>query len=134
MNTLNENTRKPILNLWRDAGEFAQAYVEAALWSSNTSSDDDTPLDRDHNWTDIDEASLSAMIADCDKFQKENDLTGYHPKYAGHDFWLTRNGHGAGFWENDYGTEAQCEALTKAADAFGECYLYLGDDGKIYLE
>lgn len=125
---------KLINNLWRDAGAFAQAYIVAALWSSNTSGDDDTPLDRDHNWTDIDDATLQTMIADCDKFQKENDLTGYPIEHAGHDFWLTRNGHGVGFWENDYGTEKQCEALTKASEQFGECYLYLGDDGKIYLE
>ena len=23
-------------------------------------------------------------------------------EYAGHDFWLTRNGHGAGFWDGDW--------------------------------
>lgn len=123
---------KPILNLWRDAGEFAQAYIIAALWSSRT--DDDTPLDSDHSWTDIDDATLQTMIADCDKFQKENDLTGYPLKQAGHDFWFTRNGHGVGFWENDFGTEKQCEALTKASEVFGYCYLYVGGDGKIYLE
>lgn len=47
-------------------------------------------------------------------------------------FWLTRNGHGAGFWENDYGTEEQCDKLTEACKAFGEFNLYPGDDGRLY--
>jgi hypothetical protein len=50
---------------------------------------------------------------------------------AGHDFWLTRNGHGAGFWDGDL-SEDVGNALTEAAKKFGECHLYVGDDGQIY--
>jgi len=40
---------------------------------------------------------------------------------AGHDFWLTRNGHGAGFLdrEKEYG-ETHAERFTKIAESFGE--------------
>lgn len=47
----------------------------------------------------------------------------------GHDFWLTRNGHGTGFWDRDTGTEAAREALTELAHVFGEADAYVGDDG-----
>jgi len=51
---------------------------------------------------------------------------------AGHDFWLTRNGHGAGFWDGDWQEPAGAE-LSKASKAFGEINLYVSDDGKLYL-
>ena len=46
---------------------------------------------------------------------------------AGHDFWLTRCGHGAGFWDrgNLYVTESGCDAkdlLTERAQSYGEEY------------
>lgn len=49
----------------------------------------------------------------------------------GHDFWLTRNGHGVGFWDRGYDKEVG-DALTKASESFGEVDLYVGDDGRIY--
>lgn len=50
-----------------------------------------------------------------------NDLTYLAP----HDFFLTRNGHGAGFWdkEDTYGIEAAAK-LTAIAKECGECYCY----------
>lgn len=121
---------KPILNLRRDVDQFTRAYIEAALWSST--GDDDQPLDARFNWTHLADETIARMVAECAAFQAANDLTGYPTTQAGHDFWLTRNGHGAGFWENDFGTEAQCEALTAACKQAGECWLYVGDDGLIY--
>ena len=50
---------------------------------------------------------------------------------AGHDFWLTRCGHGAGFWDGDR-PEPAATVLTKASKAYGEVDLYIGDDGKVY--
>ena len=43
----------------------------------------------------------------------------------GHDLWLTRNGHGAGYWDRglgEIGTE-----LTRAAKALGSQDLYVAD-------
>lgn len=53
----------------------------------------------------------------------------------GHDLWLTRQGHGAGFWDRPkeyYGPHAP--ALTRAAEALGEVYTWMGEDEKIHLE
>lgn len=110
---------------------FFTAYVKAALWSSTD--DDDQPLDRSHNFTDIDADTLGQMKRDCDNFQRQNEITlrGLDPAQAGRDFWLTRNGHGAGFWDGDYPDDIG-ERLTQAAEAFGEYCLYVGDDGKIH--
>lgn len=71
--------------------------------------------------------------AHCDKFTDTNCKYGGCPvdEYAAHDFWLTRNGHGAGFWDGAW-TEPVATELTDAAHAFGSCDLDLGDDGKIY--
>jgi hypothetical protein len=50
---------------------------------------------------------------------------------GGHDFLLTRNGHGCGFWDGDWPEEAG-ERLTAAAEKCGEFNLYVGDDGLLY--
>ena len=46
-----------------------------------------------------------------------------------YDFWLTRNRHGAGFWDGDY---ENGEVLTDIADSFGEVSTYEGDDLLLY--
>lgn len=109
---------------------FLKAYVEAALWSSTD--DKDVPLDKYHTAKDLAPETVAKMKADCQKFLVENDEDiGIEYERAGHDFWLTRNGHGAGFWDGDWEEEAG-ERLTKSAHAFGQADLYIGDDGKIY--
>lgn len=111
---------------------FTRACLEAALWSSC----DDTgePLDAAFTTANIAPETIRQFIIDCTRFQVEHaallasaDLS---LTQAGHDFWLTRNGHGSGFWDRDLG--AIGEALTDAAHAFGEVDLYVGDDGLIH--
>lgn len=123
--------KPPIMNLHRDVDSFTRAYIECALWSSTD--DKDEPMDKNYSWTDLAPETLAKMVADCAKFQQEQDLSGYPYVNAGHDLWLTRNHHGSGYWENDFGTEEQCGKLTEAAHAMGEQNLYVGDDGKLYL-
>jgi hypothetical protein len=50
---------------------------------------------------------------------------------AGHDFWLTRQGHGAGFWDGDWPSPYD-DILAKGSRQYGEVGLYLGDDGEIW--
>jgi hypothetical protein len=129
---------------------FLQAYVVAALWSTNDNADESggEPLDKNYSHHDIAQETMTQMAADCEKFISENEkwLTPEHclkPSYeqgslrdpvmarAGHDFWLTRNRHGCGFWDGDWSEEAG-KALTDAAHKFGEVNLEVGDDKKIY--
>ena len=124
--------------------EFTEAYIDCALWSTNDESTPEggVPFDDNYGYGDIDDDTLRAMIVDCEKFQRENccDIAYENCFYrtdcsveshAGHNFWLTRNGHGAGFWDDDW-EEAAGERMTKSSKAFGEFNLCLGDDGKIY--
>ena len=118
---------------------FTRQYIETAFWSTNDESTEQggEPLEANYSASDLAPETLAAMIADCAKFQEQNaaimDMDGCQDaETCGHDFWLTRNGHGAGFWDGDY-LEAVGDALTAAAKGFGECNLYVGDDGQIYL-
>ena len=62
----------------------------------------------------------------------KDDPEGIDAAQAGHDFWLTRNGHGAGFWDRGLGERG--DRLTNAAHVYGACDLYLGDDGFVYVQ
>jgi hypothetical protein len=109
--------------------EFIDSYLEAALWSSTD--DDGHPLDDGHGVDDIVPATLEEMKADCADFWAANHaMIESDPSRAGYDFWLTRNGHGAGFWDGDWDDDG--DALTTASKPYGEFNLYVGDDGLIY--
>lgn len=100
---------------------FTTAYIECALWSSTDESNDagGEPLDSNYGPEHLTLAALREMIADCKAFLELHGLHlyGIDAAQAGHDFWLTRNGHGAGFW--DRGLGEQGETLSRAAESFG---------------
>jgi len=119
--------------------QFTQAYVTAALWSTPDDSGKGEMLDENYGINDLAPSTLAAMKEDCEKFQRDNaDLLekaqerGFGSGSAGHDFWLTRNHHGAGFWDRDALSGRLGKQLTEAANRFDEFELYVGDDGKIY--
>lgn len=109
---------------------FIKAYLECALWSSQD--EDGDPLDSVFGIDDLAPETLRQAIEDCTAFQADNasDLEGIDPSQAGHDFWLTRNRHGAGFWDRGLGEVGQ--RLTDASHAYGEVDLYVGDDCLIW--
>lgn len=51
----------------------------------------------------------------------------------GRCFWLTRNGHGTGFWDSDIGTEEARANLTNLAQQFGERSCYV-ENGVLYFD
>lgn len=119
--------------------KFLDAYVRAALWSSVD--DDGDALDENYDVRDIAPETLHQMKADVLDFSRKFfDIIAVHPRsgyasmrdmaQAGHDFWLTRNGHGAGFQDGDWGVAG--DSLAEAAHAYGTFDLYVGDDGFIY--
>lgn len=108
--------------------EFTRQYIETALWSST---DLDEYLDENYGIDDLAPETLEAMIEDCQKFQRDNwKMIEDNLSQAGHDFWLTRQNHGAGFWDGDWPEHG--DELTEACRPYGVVYLYVGDDGKIY--
>jgi hypothetical protein len=109
---------------------FVDSYITAMLWSSTD--ENDTPLDRNYTASDIAKETLESIKIDCSEFlaQAHEFIGAWTPDQAGHDFWLTRNRHGAGFW--DRGLE-HGDKLTEIAHGFGEIDPYVGDDGQIYI-
>jgi hypothetical protein len=123
--------------------EFTQGYLNAALFTSHDDRDEPKGefLADSFNFEDFADKTMEAIIADCKKFQTDNaELLNDDncPNYcdslesqAGHDFWLTRCGHGAGFWDGDWINDSG-DTLTKSAHSFKEMELYVGDDDLIY--
>lgn len=114
--------------------EFVLAYITAALWSSTDESrpDGGDPLDKNYTQEDISAETLLKMREDCQKFYDEHqEDIGLAFAKAGHDFWLTRNGHGCGFWDGDWPKEIG-QRLTEASEIFDNFDLYVGDDDIIY--
>jgi hypothetical protein len=133
------------------ADDFAKGYFRAAMFTGvelpegHPDSDHDKAYDLDP--AAIVPATLRDMLGECAAFQTANaDLLaeayardGYGgaewsaEEQAGHDFWLTRNGHGAGFWDREALKEDGLgDKLSEAARTCGESNLYTGDDGGIY--
>lgn len=124
---------------------FTRAYVECAMWIGLG---EDEAIEA---YGSIDGASLDDLAPETRKrlCDDASDFLAYvaregenmraavddNATQAGHDFWLTRNGHGAGFWDRGdlYGSESMGDKLTAAAESFSSCDMYVGDDGKIYL-
>ena len=127
--------------------QFTNAYITAALWAS--CDNDGEPMDSNYDKSDIAPKTLEKMKADCADFYSANasdiqcdnaPMSEYWDRsseqdrkadMAGHDFWLTRCGTGAGFWDGKW-PEPQATRLTDASQAFGNVDLYIGDDGKVW--
>ncbi|WP_085589296.1 hypothetical protein [Pseudomonas sp. B14(2017)] len=133
MTTLSITTEK--------ARRFTAGYLEAALWSSSDTHPENgehVSLD-DYEWAD---GEADKACADIESFMAyaAEDLEEYAQRRqcpnedawecAGHDFWLTRNGHGVGYWDRGLGELG--DRLSAAAKTFGCVDLYLGDNEEVY--
>jgi len=110
---------------------FTKGYIECLLWSECTV---DNGLE-DMDISDLSDETLKAIEEDCKSFEGDNAEIWraegrWTDEQAGHDFLLTRNRHGAGFWDRGHGPVGR--ALTESAHPYGTFGLYLGDDGKLY--
>jgi hypothetical protein len=65
--------------------------------------------------------SMAWLYLSANEGRFGNDLAGA----AGHDFQLTRNGHGAGFWDGDW---KHGDELTALAKTFGTCSVQFNVD------
>lgn len=123
--------------------EFAVGYIECLKWSTSGNADG-ADVESLEDFALSDEAHAK-IIEECGAFYLANrddcaeaaarygsaaDKSGYQG--VGHDFWLTRAGHGAGFWDGDL-PEALGNRLTEASKTFAEVTPYIGDDGLVYV-
>lgn len=131
--------------------EIVSSYAATALWSSVwydneedfTNGVNEFNLDDRYDVTDISDETMNSFrkdIADFIELLEDVEFNGSlitindissHMTWGqfGHDFWLTRNGHGAGFWDRGYGDFG--DVLTKWAKTFGEVDLFVNADNEI---
>lgn len=113
------------------SADYITSYTRTALWSSLD--DNGEPLDGDSY--ELAESTKRAFERDCANFaamvaESGLDISAHGPDKIGHHFWLTRNAHGAGFWDGGYGPLG--DKLTELAQSMGTADLYVGDDDLIY--
>lgn len=103
---------------------FWNGYMQAALRTGRVElvpgTDAGTLEDHGLDEDDIEEDTLDEMRYDADAFWEElhRTILAYgNASQAGHDFHLTRNRHGAGFWDGDW-PEPAASQLTEGAHLF----------------
>jgi hypothetical protein len=108
-----EGYRKSSDELRRGLDRMTRQYLLTALWAETY--DEGRPLDSRYTLSDCSEGLLRSAIEDCAQLsaiygqqirRAHTKTNGGDPEtklaMAGHDFWLTRNGHGAGFEDGDW--------------------------------
>ena len=112
------------------------SYIETLFWSSPSDSEENEFLDQERSKENFDPETLTKLKEEFKLFVKDNySLCTEEDKTPGieafgHNFWLTRNGHGAGFWDGDY---VNGEELTEASKKYNTLEPYVGDDEKVYI-
>ena len=99
---------------------FEEAYIDCAAWVNEGRSLDAETDEEAEWWDSCLEDAVDAISSDCLAFCKAqwDDLKALDPEQSGHDFYLTRNGHGTGFWDRGYGGVG--DRLTEASKLCGE--------------
>jgi hypothetical protein len=117
--------------------------LESLLWSETYYATGDdfkagngVPFDDIFGVSDVEGSSRLALRAELEAFINDDensiDLDGMEYSYIGHDFILTRNGHGTGFWDRGLGERG--ERLTAACKPYGAIYAYSNDGETVGLE
>jgi hypothetical protein len=136
--------------------QFLAGTLEAIAFTDGTDTDDeltglDLTIEGEGGWGD---GELMDMLHEGHEFMLKArdtiarrvglgdlwaDGVGYTTERLAHDLWLTRNGHGAGFWDRKftYGEDGDPipelgDELTALAEALGTVDVYKGDDGRAY--
>ncbi|QGZ16410.1 hypothetical protein Hena1_02600 [Erwinia phage Hena1] len=116
--------------------KFLNAYLTCLVWSSSATDENGEEFESLESFELSDDLKIAAR-SDSVRFIDHAAILflglpdGYDYANAGHDFWLTRNGHGAGFWDRGLGELG--DRLTELSQSFGEKSPYIGDDGLLYL-
>jgi hypothetical protein len=136
----------------QELDDFMAGFIECGLWADLVPEEEDPQEygagDKWPEWVDkLDDSARSSIRDECVDFMAANleDLHAYCEQLgdftgsdsgstpaamarAGHDFWLTRNGHGAGFWDRGLGELG--DRLSEASKPHGEASLYVYSDGE----
>lgn len=116
---------------------FFKSYLVTLLGSTAviTEDGDMLPLDEEYDISDINKGSLKEIKGHAREFYDatiplfSETPNAYTTEQHGHDFALTSNGHGAGYWDRGLGTVGK--ELTEASKMYS-IDLYIGDDNQLY--
>lgn len=72
-----------------------------------------------------------SFLLECWKYSLINKES-FDAKLLGQNFWLNRNHHGTGFWDNENIYGIFSNKLSMLSHSYGDMEVYLGDDGLIY--
>lgn len=120
--------------------EFVHHYLVAALWSSHDyrNDEDSSEYDPEHSGENMDDSyspedaspqtlaeawkDVVSFVNECTRQGIDLSLYGGNHQWSnlaqhGHDLWLTRCGHGIGFWDRGYGEAGQ--KMSKIARLMG---------------
>ena len=109
--------------------QFVDGYIKCLYWAEDL---DDEPM--------MAQSTMFCLFVECQRFLEicsnftNNPIPEDKFEQAGHDFWLTRNGHGSGFWDKPeiYG-EKNSQVLTEISKEFGQVWTYISDDGHLEI-
>ena len=118
---------------------FVNAYIRTLLWSgSYVTETGDSFEDAGFTAADLSPDTVLAIRGDCGLFlalaSLADELTDDELGRAGHDFCLTRNEEGAGFWDGDWDERDPKGSLDAVAKLFRPMGLYEGDDGEVCVD
>lgn len=138
---MNTTSTAPVGDDVRQAAlrDFVAGYLEAAEFTT-VLGESGAPLECMNDPPTWSPEARQQAVEECRDFlagqwaavEAAQEEYGVSYEQAGRDFWLTRNRHGAGFWDGDY-PEPHAKALTDAAHAAGERDVVDGDNGRLYF-
>lgn len=107
---------------------IVDSYLEAALWTSN----DREEFDNKTIWNFSDKAKKQAK-KDIEWFLNNagSVFDDVDETTIGYDLWLSRNGHGSGFFDRDGYDEDDSKFLMDLSKILGEISIYINDRGWI---
>lgn len=113
---------------FENSNETLMSYLETLIWPSGEEYDE-------YSVSDFDTNSIEKSINDIDKFvqligqneQAIEEMNTYDEKSFGHNFALSRNGHDAGFFDDNN------DILQDLARNFGQAKIYASDNGGLSI-
>jgi hypothetical protein len=123
-----------------EADELVGGAVNALLWTTPypdpEGGDFNGYLDKDKGLEDVADEDLAKLKSTLLSLFEDDDTSalfdGLSYAVIGHDFILTANRHGAGFWDRGLGERGQ--RLTELVHPFGEITAFVDEKGQVRIE
>lgn len=119
---------------FRQATMMADGYLDALVFTEDHA-DNEHVLDGDDLSPSLHFHALAVCSAFLERFADEIDACQASFAQMGYDLWLTRNGHGTGFWDHpEYYPDGLNHRFSKWAADLGEVMVYSVSGGGIIAE